>query len=128
MTRSVDSALELHRREQLLDLLHNFRSPFDILQASLAHTTTVSQKIDTSAQHPLHQHMYRVSSSWRRVITEQVDSMLKRSVVQEPCSPVSSPIVLVQKQDGSVRFCVDYRHLNKLYVGMYICSHILTMP
>ena len=38
--------------------------------------------------------------------------MLDVNVV-EPCdSPWSSPVVLVRKKDGKIRFCVDYRQVN----------------
>ena len=39
--------------------------------------------------------------------------MLDLDVI-EPCDgPFASPIVLIRKKDGSVRFCVDMRQLNQ---------------
>jgi len=41
-----------------------------------------------------------------------VEDMLRQGVIQPSQSPRASQIVLVQKKDGGVRFCVDYRKLN----------------
>ena len=44
----------------------------------------------------------------------EIQDMLDLGVIEPSISPYSSPIVLVPKKDGSVRFCIDFQKLNKV--------------
>lgn len=70
--------------------------------------------IDAGSHSPLRQRPYRVSAEERRVFADQVEDMLRRGVIQPSQSPWASAVVLVRKKGGSIRFCVDYRRLNKV--------------
>ncbi|KAK8756781.1 hypothetical protein V5799_000517 [Amblyomma americanum] len=95
-------------------LLSSFRDIFDFDDRPLVRTSVVTHRINTGDAAPIHRRPYRVSSTERTIIQQEVDKMLSKDIIEPSSSPWASPVVLVKKKDGSWRFCVDYRHLNNI--------------
>ena len=61
---------------------------------------------------PLRQPYWRQNPAVRREEMAQVQQMLANDVIRPSKSSWASPVVMVKKKDGSLRFCVDFRQLN----------------
>ena len=65
---------------------------------------------------PVNSKPYRYSPGHKDEIECQVKELLDAGLNSHSSSPFASPVLLVQKKDGSWRFCVDYRKLNDLTI------------
>lgn len=93
------------------DIVQKFKA-ISFTERGLGRTHLITHRIDTGDTEPIRQRYYRMSPEKQKIITEQVDDMLKLDVI-EPCeSPWSSPVLVVGKKDGNARFCLDSRKLN----------------
>ena len=59
---------------------------------------------------------YRVSQAQQEEIMRQVNELVEKGMVRSSSSPFCSPVLLVQKKDGTYRMCVDYRALNRITI------------
>ena len=108
----VDVPLE--HKSGIIKLLDKNADLFAKTDADLGHTDTVRMKIDTGSNLPIKMRPYRVQLNNRKVIDKAVDEMLEAKIISRSRSEWSFPVVIVDKKDGSKRFCVDFRKLNKI--------------
>ncbi|MCO5552684.1 hypothetical protein L7F22_006201 [Adiantum nelumboides] len=59
---------------------------------------------------------YRVSQAQQEEIMRQVNELIEKGMVRPSSSPFCSPVLLVQKKDGTYRMFVDYRALNRITI------------
>ena len=79
-------------------------------------TTLASHDIKLKEDEPLRGKPYPIPHALRQTVKDEVQTMLSLHVIEPSNSPFASPIVLVKKPDGSNRFCVDFRRLNRVTV------------
>ena len=71
-------------------------------------------KIDLEDEVPLvHCPLYKMSPLELEEAKKQVESMLKNGSIRPSDCPYDTPILFLPNKDGSLRFCIDYRWLNK---------------
>jgi len=104
--------LEEAQRLELTDLLSRHKGLFDGDEGTVGLVPGIKHQIDTGDAVPVCNRQWRLPQSTRQTIKEQCDSMLHAGVIEPSTSPWLSPVVLVKKKGGTLRFCVDYRGLN----------------
>lgn len=112
MVRGASTALTGHQVSELEALLLEYQDTFVGPDGKLGLTHLTEHTIDTGDTKPIKQRPRRMAYVKRQQAKEEVNKMLENDVIRPSVSPWASPVVLVQKKDGSVRFCVDFRLLN----------------
>ena len=109
-----DSVLSDGDKVKFENLFQKYRDVFAFSDDQLGRTSLVQHTIDTGDAMPVKQRPYRTTPENKQEINRQVDDMLQRGIIQKSVSPWSSPVVLVKKKNGEMRFCVDFRAVNKV--------------
>ena len=86
----------------------------DVFRGSPGRTTVVHHDVDVMDAAPVKQRAYRVNPKKASLIKKELEYLLAHQMIVPGESQWSSPVTLVDKPGGSVRFCVDYRQLNKV--------------
>ena len=99
------------QQQQLNGLFKDFSDVFSQGEDDLGCTPLLEHTIETHGP-PLRQPYWQQNPAVRREEMAQVQQMLASDVIRPSNSPLASPVVMVKKKDGSLRFCVDFRQLN----------------
>ena len=88
----------------------------DVLTDLPGHTTLIEHSVQLTTTDPVRSKAYPVPHSMQETIRDEVKAMLTLGIIEKSESPYASPIVIVKKPDGTNRFCIDYRRLNKITI------------
>lgn len=99
---------------QVEECMLRYADTFALTAAELGTTDVTSHRINTGDHPPIRQPPRRMPFALREEVEQMVADMLAQGVIVPSASPWASPVVLVRKRDGGVRFCVDYRRLNRV--------------
>ena len=112
MVLDTGTKLTDEERQQMYCVLVEYADVFADQPDDFGRTSKLKHSINTGDAQPIRQQVRRIPPYRREEARKLLSDMLSKEVIQPSGSPWASPIVLVSKKDGSIRFCVDYRKVN----------------
>ncbi|XP_071929039.1 uncharacterized protein [Coffea arabica] len=102
--------------QEVVELLLEYEDVFQ-LPNSLPPSRSVDHAIPLKpGAQPFKLKPYRYPHCHNEEIEKQVAEMLHKGITKHNNSPFASPVLLVKENEGTWRFCVDYRKLNEITI------------
>ncbi|KAG3070611.1 hypothetical protein PI125_g22943 [Phytophthora idaei] len=111
-----DSSLGAEQRRLFAEMLKSMRDLFVETFKKPGRTGLLKFSIDTGTHLPIKQPPYRVSKAEGDVMESEIQEYLDFGLIRPSTSPWASPVLMIRKADGGIRFCIDYRKLNAVTV------------
>jgi len=108
--------LEEEQLQGVKDLLMEYKELLALSKTKLGKTGIVKHRINTERSEPIAGKPYRTDEEKKKIIKEEIQKMEEAGVIRKSDGPWASPVVIVEKKDGSKRFCIDYRKINAITV------------
>ena len=109
----ISKGLSKEQEIQVKELLEEFQ---DVLTDIPSETNLIEHRINLTSEQPVRTKQYPLPFAMTETVKEETKKMLDMGIVEPSTSPYLSPVVLVKKSDQTVRFCIDFRNLNKITV------------
>ena len=103
-------------KEKLGNLLIKHSDAFARNKKDIGTCSIIKHKINTQGATPIRQPLRRTPQGFQDEEEQYLKDQIDMGVVVPSKSPWASPVVLVRKKDGTVRWCIDYRKLNSVTV------------
>lgn len=100
-------------KEKFMELIREYRDVFATKEEPLGRTDVVRHEIKTTGE-PIKCRYRRTPMGLRDEVLKEEEKMKTMGVIEPSNSPWASPVVMVRKKDGSLRYCIDYRRLNEV--------------
>ncbi len=105
--------LALNERAELETLILENDHLFILSEEELGLISGPPEHIRVSNPQPCRGPRYRYPEKVKQIIADMLKDMEERDIIGQSTGAWLSPIVLVNKPDGSKRMCLDYRQVNK---------------
>ena len=110
---SLPEEISLNDAESFRSLLWEFKDIFPDKSEKFGCTNLIKFRITLRKDsHPIKARPYRSNPRLRKEITRQVQDMMNDDIIRPSTSSYVSPVLLVEKADGSLRFVTDFRRMN----------------
>ena len=100
--------LTAHQQQLFNNLTQEYKDICAKNQTDIERTNITKHKILTGDATPISQAPYRMNPQKKEFLRQKIANMEEDGIIRKSTSPWASPVVIVDKKDGTYRICIDY--------------------
>ena len=100
------------RTKRALNLFAEYHDIFALEDGEMGCTEATEREIEVTDPKPFKERLRNIPSGQLEEVKDHLDHMLNVGAIKPSKSAWSNAVILVQKKDGGLRFCINFQRLN----------------